>query len=1084
MSDYNIDDILAEIDRRRDGDKPTAHTDSVTEIIGGSELDEAMRRSGVKPRRTEEEILAAEQEEQLAAQRRAKEIALAAQAAKEKKAQERQAEAQRRRERQEREKAEAEAMRRAREEKKAAAAAEKKRLEEEARAIEEEKRRLAEQERAAKEAMLAKADAEVDEAAEELAEEIAVQRYADTAEITTHEEAAAMFAETAELGVAKNIEYVEPESEFVQPYVKPDVAGEDDDIIFHTRGDLVTTATQQIRKQQRIEEINRALLEADMSAESPEDLLDSINPMDSRAKAAEEVKNAENSVSGDTLAVAGNDLKRLSSGEEEHVKEYSPVTSRKKGESENRIDNVLKPAAPAHGDDVKEFATAKQRRSNEALVASLNRKLKEQREKEKEAERTVTLTDLSDPAQLPPHALNIDYEKQLVDTSILHTTDPVAAVREADELAARKKRRISSFMLEDIDDELDNVEEEDDDFDEEEEEVIDLDDENVIIDRLGRASKGLFGRLMILVVLMVFSIAASVVFRLNAEGIPILSGLCNKFNVENFLYTNLVVGILSFAACSSVVTNGLSRLVKLRPDGDTLCAFAHIGAIGAMIAYLAKPSMLVTDNVHVYLIVSLGCLCFNTVSKLCTVKAAQRNFAFVSGDRSKYFMECFSDEGADKLAKGIGTGIPVIASMRKTELLCDFIISTYCEDISDRLSKFIAPAVLVAALGGGLMTYFMSISNYAMDNVALAVNTASAVLAVGATFIGTLTVMLPMLSASKNLVGKGAAVLGYTAVEEVNDTSAVLVEARSLFPSNSIKVSIWDYTKNGSRGTQQVRIDEAIIYAASLAVTTDSVLAEAFFNMLNLKSTLLKKVSNCVYESNLGVMGWIGSRRVLLGNRDHMKSHGISVPEMKKVSAVNKNNSEVVYLAVAGELCMVFLVDLTANSQIKHHVNLLVKNGVSLVIKTVDGMITDGVIGEIFEIPAENVHIIPYEAHDEFEERTKYVPKGSAAVSCDGSFSSLSAAVNGSKALCKKIKLGCAMQIAGIALGILLVLIFAFFGNYNLADRVDPNSTMSPYYSNTGFNFFDMLNAFYISLYNLAWLALTVIVQAFKRVKI
>ncbi len=1076
MSDYNIDDILAEIDKRRDGDKLSAHTESVTEIIGGSDLENAMRRSGAKPKRTASELADEQAEEERSQQRRAEEIAAAA-AAKQKREQESAAADRRRKEKQE--------QARVREEKKAAALAEKQRQEEEARAIEAEKLRLAEQERLAKEAMLREVENQVSDATAELADQIATERFANTEEITTHEEAAALFAGTAELAVhTENLNYVDSESEYVQPFVKPDVAGEDDDIIFHTRGDLVTTHTQQIRKQQRIDEINRALLEADMAAENTDDLLDSINPMDSRAKAAEEVKNSENSVSGDTLAVAGNDLKRIAQGEEEHVKEYAPVTSRRKADSENRAEAVLKPAVPKPDSDVKEFATAKQRRSNEALVASLNKKLKEQREKEREAERTVTLTDLSDPAKLPPYALNIDYDRQIVDTSILHTTDPVAAVREADELAARKKRRISSFMLEDIDDEVDSAGEEDDDYDDEEEEVIDLDDENVIIDRLTRASKGLFGRLLILVGLMVFAIITSVIFRLNIEGIPILSDLCNKFNVENYLYTNLVVGILSFAACSSVVTNGLSRLVKLRPDGDTLCAFAHIGAIGAMIAYLAKPSMLVTNNVHLYLIVSLGCLSFNTVSKLCTVKAAQRNFAFVSGDRGKFFAECVSGESADKLAKGTAAGIPVVASMRKTELLCDFIISTYCEDISDRISKYIAPAVLAAALCGGLMTYFMSVSSYPMDNLALAVNTASAVLAVGATFIGALVVMLPMLSASGILGAKGTAVLGYSAVEEMNDTNAVLIEAKSLFPVNSIKLNIWDYTKNGSRGTQHIQIDEAIIYAASLAVSSDSVLADAFFNMLNYKAALLKKVSNCVYESNLGVMGWIGSRRVLLGNREHMKSHGVAVPEMKKVSAVNKHGSEVVYLAVGGELCMVFLVDLAANTQIKQQVNLLVKNGVSLVIKTVDGMITDGVISELFEIPAENVSIIPFEAHGDFDEHTKYVSKGSAAVSCDGTLTSFAAAVNGSKSLYSKIKLGCAMQIAGVALGILLVFIFAFFGNYNIADRVDVNSTVSPYYGNLGFNFFDMLNPFYISLYNLGWLVLTVVVQAFKKIKV
>ncbi len=1072
MSDYNIDDILAEIDRKRDtGDKPASeYSASVTEIIGGNELEEAIRGSGRK-RRTAADVEAEENAEHLEAQKRAEEIARAAERAKEKKAM-KQAEAQRRREEQERAKAEAEARRREKEARLAAEAEEKRRIEAERAAEEERLRKLELAAKSAEEEL-----ASVTEEFEVPESEEAVEEHTGfTAEISSPEEASKLFADTEEQDI------VIPESEYVQPYVKPAVSGEDEDIIFHTRSDLVTTATQQIRKQQRIEEINRALLEADMSAETNDELLDSINPMASRAKAEEEVRNAE-TVSGDTLAVAGNDLKRLS-GAEEHVKEYSPVTSRRKTDGERKAEQVLvTPVEPPHDEDVVEYATAKQRRSNEALVASLNKKLKEQREKNLEAERTVTLTDLSEPGRMPSHALNIDYEKQLIDTGILNKSDPVAAIREADDLAARKKRRIASFMLEDIDDETDYDEEYDDDYDEEAE-VIDLDDEAVITERLNRASKGLTGRLVILVLLMLATIGANLIFRLNIEGIPLLSDLCNKFNVQNFLYTNLTIGILSFAACSSVVTNGFSRLVKLKPDGDTLCAFSHVGAIVAIIAYLAQPSMLVTNNAHVYLMVSLGSLCFNTVAKLCTVKAAQNNFAFISGDRGKYFVECLSDEGSDKLARGTGTGIPVVASMRKTELLCDFIISTYCEDISDRISRVMTPAILAAALAGGVMTYFMSVSSYLMENVALGATTATAVLALGATFSGTLTVMLPMLTASKVLTGKNASVLGYSAVEDVSDTSAVLVEAKSLFPVNSVKVNnIWDYNKNGSKGTQHIQIDDAIIYAASLAVSADSVLADAFFNMLNYKSALLKKVSNCVYESNLGVMGWIGSRRVLLGNRDHMKSHGVAVPDAKKESAVNKNNDEVVYLAVGGEVCMLFFVELTANTQVKQHVEKLAKNGVSLIIKTVDGMITEGVIAELFDIGAESIRVIPYEAHDEFEERTKYVSKGSAAVSCDGTFSSFAAAINGSKSLYKKIKLGCAVQIAGVALGVLLVFIFAFFGNYSIADTVQEGSSVSPYFRNDGFNFFDMLNSFYLCVYNLAWMILVVIAQAFKRIK-
>ncbi|MGN0686963.1 MAG: hypothetical protein ACI4KA_02515 [Oscillospiraceae bacterium] len=1062
MSDYNIDDILAEIDKRRDGgDDRDKYSASVTEIIGGNELEQAMRRSGAKPRRTEEEIAFDERSEELLAQRRAEELAQAAQAAKDKKAAKREEQERLRAEREE-QRAQAAAMRREREARRAAEEAERQRIEAE-RAAEEERLRRLEQEALSRQEQADEAE-ELSEQAEEIS--------GFTAELSSPDEAAKLFSETGEH------EMIQPESEYVQPFYKPDASESDDDIIFHTRGDLVSTATQQLRKQQRIEEINRALLAADMSAESSDDLLNSINPMESRAKAEVELKNASG-VPGDTLTVAGNDLKRLA-GSEDSVKEYSPVTSRRKNaeQSDFGVDSIMNTASDKD-DDVVEFATAKQRRSNEALVASLNKKLKEQREKNLEIERTVTLSDLSESEQLPPHALNID-EKKLIDTGILAKRDPIQAIREADELAARKKRRIASFILEDIEDDVSEAPENDDDAEsyEQEEEVIDLDDENVIIERLKLASRGLTGRLVILALLMAAAIFAGVVFRLDIRGIPIISKLCSKSSTINFLYTNLTLGVLSFAACSSVITNGLSRLVKLRPDSDTLCAFSHIGALAALIVYLDQPSMLTLNNTHVFLIVSLGSLCFNTVAKLCTVKAAQNNFSLISGDRSKFFIECSGDEGSEKLARGLGTGIPVVASMRKTELLCDFIVSTYCEDVSDRIARYASPIVLLCSLLCGVMTYCMSVSEYVMQNVSLAAGAATAVLAVGATFTGALVVMLPMLSATKSLGVKNAAVLGYSAVEDMNETTAVLVEAKSLFPVNSVKVNnIWDYNKNGSKGTQHIQIDDAIIFAASLAVSADSVLADAFFNMLNYKSALLKKVSNCVYESNLGVMGWIGSRRVLLGNRDHMKSHGVAVPEAKKEAAVNKNHDEVVYLAVGGEVCMLFFVQLTANTQVKHHIKKLSDNGISLVIKTVDGMITEGMIAELFDIGAEGVRVIPYEAHEEFDERTKYVSKGSAAVSCDGTFSSFASAVNGCKSIHRCVKLGCIMQIAGLALGVLLVFIFAFLGNY------DVETAKAAYYDPYRTNYFDMYNAFYISLYNLIWLFITAASQALVRLK-
>ncbi len=989
---YSIDDILAEVEQKKDdGEIPQeGFNGSVTDIIGGDELDEAIRTA--KMLRSEKKSVGRQRSVQEEEMRRAREIA----------------EAERRL---------AEARQREEEAQKKQEALEQKRreLEEAARLKKEERRRKKEEKLSAK---------------QRTEEEVNERR---SREIT---EAADKIAG-------------EEGEEYVKPFVKPEVAEED--FIFHTRGDLVTTDTMQLRKQLRIEEINKALLSVDREAESPDELLDSLNPMESRARAAESLKADE---AGDTLAVAGNDLKRLAS--EEHVKEYSPPSARRsRSDIERRADEILfSPQA------------AKQRAAklkNPDIIDELKRKEKE-REQNRSSETLDTLytsqtpEDTANPGDTMSGSLSIEYEKHADDTDNSEEDEGAERVRRANELVNRKKRRLSGFILENIEEDVDAAAEDDEDSGDDTSEEIDLDDEAVINDRLGRAEKGLVGRLVILALLFAAALFIGISNQFDLK-LGFLSDIVSRrTNPDIFLYSYLTIGILSFTACSSVITNGLSRLVRLRPDGDTLCAFAHITAIVALIPYLAMMEYVQRGRSQVYLIVSLAALCLNTISKLCIVKSARKNFAFTSGEGAKYFVERADEESAAKLAGSAVDGVPAVASIRKTELLCDFIISTYCEDASDRTSRALTPAVIALAVVGGIAAYIMGESKYPLNNLSWASTVASAVFSIGAAFSGSLIVTLPMLSASKKLNAKNAAVLGYSAVEEFSETNVVLTEARSLFPASSVSINnILNYNKSRKGSSPKIAIDEAIIYATSLAIASGSVLGDAFFDMLNYRRELLKPVNGCVYEANLGVLGWIDHRRVLLGNREHMKSHEITVPNMKKESAANKNNDEVIYLAIGGEVRMLFFVSLSADEEVTRNVRQLAESGITLVIKTVDGMMTEHVISELFDIDAERVHIIPFEVHETFTEHTRFVPKGCAAISCDGTFTSFAAAITAAKNLKEKIKLGCIAQIAGVALGIVLALIFTLFTLYGA------------------------FNVFFVLLYNLVCAAIALAIQLFKK---
>ena len=787
----------------------------------------------------------------------------------------------------------------------------------------------------------------------------------------------------------------------------------DDEIIFHTLDDIVTTETMEMRKQKKISDINEALLKLDSDPMSPDDFLDSINPMETREKAQEIIKSENADENTDTLAVAGNELKRIGRGEE-RIKEYQPSVKRRDNPDLSNT-AVQKPVFPA-GIHV-----------GETIVEALNTKINEQSDENRDPNETLGEVRVDE-----------------TDNQISEKDEKLEKIKQAGELAQKKKRKIANFILEHPDTEEMETPEDDDDeekfideFPDDESVPIDLDDENVIRDRLTRASKGLISRLIILGVLFAATLFIAIANNMNAD-----LGKLNKFissliSTNNYLYTHLTIGVLSFAACSSVVSNGFARLLKLRPDGDTLCAFAHIGAIAVLIPYLMNSQYIqIPGHSQVYLAISLGALICNTLSKLFTVKTAQKNFEFTfAEDRARYFIERCSDGSAERLAKGATSGKPAVCSMRKTEMLCDFIVSTYCEDASDRASRKAVPFTLGAAVICAIAAFFISANDTELvaNRLNWAFTVLTAVLAIGASYSGSMTVTLPLLAASRNAEKRGSVILGYNAAEELADVNAALVEANTLFPADSIKITNicgYDKPKNSSEG--KVNIDEAIILAASLAVASDSVLANSFFGMLNFKRELLREVSGCIYENNLGVMGWIDRRRVLLGNRRHMKSHEITVPNMKKEAAANVNNDEVIYLAVGGEVCLLFFVNPAADPDVKRTIQGLTDSGVSLVIKTVDGMITDNEIADLFDIDKNMVRILPFDAHEAFTKNTKFVSKGSAAVNCNGTFIGFSETLRQARIIRSKTILACIVQLGGMALGGLLALIFALFGNYGV----------------------------------------------------
>lgn len=783
------------------------------------------------------------------------------------------------------------------------------------------------------------------------------------------------------------------------------------------------------------EEKRRMMLEKERENTDPDDMLALVNPLEVKEKVNEQVKEKElvsvaelsNMYAGNTQGIAGDDLKAIAP-QKTALAEKISETADMKIANENASDDE-----ESDEETVKEYRGKK---TTDNLIEKLNKNLAQQRKENVRAHRTITLNTINGDKQTLPHPLNIDYQKQIIEaTGAIPTENPVVEEEKQAELAAAKKHKLKDFVLED-----DTPEQEEEPA--QEEEFEDYDSTGQIWADLCASHKGLKIRLGLLTVITAISVIIS---ALNDFNLFAKLGLGASFNfingttgdVNSLIYIYLVLGVLGFAICSTAISNGAIKLFTGKADCDSVCALTSaLALIGGVIA-LVDVQTFKLGHSFIYLSTALVGLMFNTIGKIYMISRAKRNFKFVSGDSQKYYAEVIDgEERVSALTRAVGDRLPVIAAMRKTEFLTDFLKSSYCDDEADRMSVKLIVASVAAGLVAGVLAFLnpfgSEFSTSGAENpLYWAISAAVATISVVAPFSLLLVVNRPLARASKKLSECNAALLGYDAAVEFSDVNTVMVDAKALFPAGSVQVKkLKRWQKKNS--VVKTSVDEAILMAASLAIHTDGILSYPFYDMTLGNKDLLKKVDNCIYEDNCGVTGWIGTKRVMLGGRALMETHSIDLPNKKNERKYCPEGLEPVYLAVSGEIVAMFVVGMTANPEIRATLSELQSKGITVLVHTTDSLVTVENLADLFELDASLIKVLPHEAHEEYSESTKYTSRGNGGLSCCGTFTSFARGIMAAKSLIRDFSVSKAVMLGTSALGLLLVLIMVLLRQMSL----------------------------------------------------
>ena len=507
---------------------------------------------------------------------------------------------------------------------------------------------------------------------------------------------------------------------------------------------------------------------------------------------------------------------------------------------------------------------------------------------------------------------------------------------------------------------------------------------------------------------------------------PALSQL---MTVRGYCFLHLILGLLILFITFPTVINGMRKLFHREADSDTIAAMPLIPCLLTVLATIFVPEPMQHNLVHIFLPVSSFILLMNSIGKLFIIRRATRNFALLTKNFEKYIVTCVQSEtAAEELTRGVVQDYPILATIRKTKQMSDFLRHTYASDLADRFSKKLAPIVagISLLLAAAITGIRIGVLETPAENIPFFCSVLTMLLTAGCSAGIPLTVNLPLDRASKRLCPHGCTLLGYQSVDDFYDVNSILVPAATLFPKQSITIS-------GIKNFPGFQVEEALLDAASMVYAADSILQNAFAALVEEKDGgMLYQVEDCSYEDNLGICGWIRHRRVLLGNREMMMTHHVEgMPTKVRELEMTSGSQDVLYLSVSGVVAGMFVIDITADPMVKRQMQRLKEEQISVVVKSVDSCITLQRLTTLFGVPDSMLKILPSADNDLYEKETAPLQDVSASTIHDGSFFGTARLLLEARSIKRAATTGLLLQVIAVILGLSICIGYILVNGYD-----------------------------------------------------
>lgn len=333
-------------------------------------------------------------------------------------------------------------------------------------------------------------------------------------------------------------------------------------------------------------------------------------------------------------------------------------------------------------------------------------------------------------------------------------------------------------------------------------------------------------------------------------------------------------------------------------------------------------------------------------SRYLSLKRVMDNFKFMNSGTTLHSTRVItSKEDARSIGRGLLVDEPNIAYHAPSDIPSGFIEDSLADDPADAYSSRPFFIVIAVAAVVGLIAGIIN------HSAATGVNVLTCILALGIPAFSILAYNFGLFYVDKFFSRKNAVILGHRAVEKSAYIDSFAIDSSELFGKGSCSIL-------GIKTFHEMKIDDAILYAAALVIRSGGPLAEVFEKTILGKKNLLPEIDDLQYEERLGLSAWSHERRILFGNREFLINHNVQVPNPEYEAEYTRNGHKVCYLAISGKIAAMFVIRYRASRKVRKCLRQMDRAGIVMLVSNTDCNVTEEMISKKFRISPEAVKVI------------------------------------------------------------------------------------------------------------------------------